>query len=143
MCEAVDVGTKASAGKLIAKYGPLVPLLWKTAGRPAAEAAQKAFAVRAARNTALRHAETVAQGAILKVYDQGAVIWVVFSGADIVTSYPRREATVSRLVESADLSKKMTPEQFRVRRAERSARRRALDAARSERERLRRRRSNF
>jgi hypothetical protein len=137
------VSRKASAGKLIAKYGPMVPLLWKTAGRPAAEAAQRAFAVRAARNTALRHADTIAQGAILKVYDQGAAIWVVFSGADIVTSYPPREASVARLVQSADLSKKMTPDQFRSRRAERSARRRALEAARSGRENLRRRRSNF
>jgi hypothetical protein len=128
---------------MLAKYGPMVPLLWKTAGRPATEAAQRAFAVRAARNTAVHHADTVEQGAILKVYDQGNPIWVVFSGADVVASYPPRESTVAKLVASADLSKKMTPDQFRARKAERSARRRALEAARSGRESLRRRRSNF
>jgi hypothetical protein len=55
---------------MLAKYGPMVPLLWKTAGKPATDAAQRAFTSHAARNTALRHADTVQMGAILKVYDQ-------------------------------------------------------------------------
>jgi hypothetical protein len=132
-----------AAGKMLAKYGPLVPLLWKTAGRPATEAAQRAFAVRAARQTAIRHADTVGHGAILKVYDQGNPIWVVFSDSKVVTSYPPRDGKLDDLVASADLSKKMTPDQFRARRAERSKRRKAMEVARSGKEAIRRRRSNF
>jgi hypothetical protein len=128
---------------MLAKYGPMVPLLWKTAGKPATDAAQRAFTSHAARNTALRHADTVQMGAILKVYDQGNPVWVVFSGAAVVTSYPPREDKLDELVKSANLSKKMTPDQFRARQAELSARRKAADLVRAGRETVRRRRSNF
>lgn len=128
---------------MLAKYGPLVPLLWRTAGRPATDAAQRAFAARAARQTALRHADTVEHGAILKLYDQGNPLWVVFSSSQVVTSYPPRDDKIDDLVASADLSKKMTPDQFRARQAERSNRRKALQLARSGKEVIRRRRSNF
>lgn len=134
---------RTTATKLITKYGPMVPVLWRTAGRPAADAAQRAIAVRTARTTALRHAETVDQGAILKVYDEGHPVWVVFSAATIVTSYPPREGKLDALVASADLAKKMTPEQFRARQAERSRRRRALWAARDKATAWRRGRSDF
>jgi hypothetical protein len=46
-------------------------------------------------------------------------------------------------VKSANLSKKMTPDQFRARQAELSARRKAADLVRAGRETVRRRRSNF
>jgi hypothetical protein len=137
------VSRTTAASKLLAKYGPMVPLVWKTAGKPATDAAQRAFTNHAARTTALRHAETVEMGAILKVYDQGNPVWVVFSGADIVTSYPPREGKLDELVKSANLSRKMTPDQFRERQAERSARRKAANLARAGREAIRRRTSNF
>jgi hypothetical protein len=137
------VSRTTAAGKMIAKYGPMVPLLWKTAGKPATDAAQRAFTSRNARNTAVRHADTVEMGAILKVYDQGNPVWVVFSGPTVVTSYPPREDKLTELMKSANLAKKMTPDQFRARQAELSARRKALDLARAGRETIRRKRSNF
>jgi hypothetical protein len=130
-------------GKRALRYGPQAALVWKHAGKPAAHAAQRIVADQQARRTALKHAETVEQGAILKVFDQGSPVWVVFSGPDPVAAYPPREGELADLVSGADPSKKMTPELFRARKAERSARRKAARLAGAARENLRRRRSNF
>jgi hypothetical protein len=130
-------------GKKALKYGPQAQLVWKHAGKPATAAARRAVASAAARRTALRHADTVVQGAILKVFDHGTPLWVVFSGNDVVASYPSSATEPAALVANADESKKMTPDQFRARRAERSPGRRARDAAQLAREELRRRRSTF
>lgn len=130
-------------GKRALKYGPQAALVWKHAGKPTTLAAQRILAEQSARRTALKHADTVEQGAIVKVFHQGTPVWVVFSGPQPVASYPPRDAQPAELVASADLSKKMTPDQFRAKKAERSARRRAARLAGAARENVRRRRSNF
>lgn len=131
------------AGKRALKYGPQAQLAWKHAGKPAADAVQRAAAVRNARRTALRHADTVVEGAILKVVYDGDTFWVVFSGGEPVAAYPKTLVPLDEVVVKADLSKKMTPDQLRARHAAKSKRRRALDATRNVKEQIRRRRNGF
>lgn len=124
------------------KYGPQAQLLWKHAGKPATQAAQTVVAAAGARRTALKHAETLTAGAVLKTFDAGRVHWVVFSAATPVASYPPVE-DLTALVRNADLTRKMTPSQMRARRAAQSRRRKAVEGARSLGEQVRRRRSGF
>lgn len=131
------------AGKRALRYGPQAALLWKHAGVPATHAAQRVLADQQARRTALKHADTVEHGAILKVFDQGSRVWVVFSGPDPIACYPPHDGSLDDLVRAADLSKKLTPELYRARQADRSARRKAARLAGAARENLRRRRSKF
>jgi hypothetical protein len=130
-------------GKKALRYGPQAQLVWRYAGRPATAAAQQAFLAAHARRTALKHADTVVQGAIMKVFDAEGAHWVVFSGGTPVASYPSTASALDVLVAHADLSKKMTPDQLRDRRAARTKRRRALDAAGDLRAQLRRRRDSW
>ena len=120
-----NISTKA------VKYGPQAAIVWKYAAVPVTGAAQRAFAAQANRRTALKHADTVNAGAILMVIDAGQTHWVVFSGGKPIASYPSSARPLDELVEDANLSKKMTPDQFRMRQAEASRRQKALDAARS------------
>ncbi|MBA3311123.1 MAG: hypothetical protein H0U28_13915 [Nocardioidaceae bacterium] len=130
-------------GKRALKYGPQAQLAWKHAGKPAADAVQRATAVRSARRTALRHADTVVEGAILKAVHNGDTFWVVFSGGEPVAAYPKTSVPVDEVVAKTDLSKKMTPDQLRARQAARSKRRRAAEGARGVKEQWRRRRNGF
>ncbi len=119
-------------GTRLVKYGPQAQLVWRHVAAPATAAAQRTFSAQTARRTALRHADTVVEGAILKVMDDdGAIHWVVFSGGEPLTAYPPTTTSLSELVARANLSKKMTPDQYRAKRAEASKKRKALDAARS------------
>ena len=120
-----NISTKA------VKYGPQVAIVWKYAAAPVTAAAQRAFAAQAHRRTALKHADTVNEGAILMVIDNGQTHWVVFSGGKPIAAYPSAARSLDKLVEDANLSKKMTPDQFRVRQAEASRRQKAIGAARS------------
>ncbi len=74
-----------------------------------------------ARRTALKHADTVVEGAIVQAFSDGEPHWVVFSGGTPVASYPAVSGTLSALVADVDLAKKMTPDQFRARRADQPA----------------------
>lgn len=131
------VGTK------LVKYGPQAQLVWRHVAAPATTAAQRTFAAQIARRTALNHADTVVEGAIVKVMHEGAIHWVVFSGGKPVTAYPTTQVTLETLVADADLSKMTTPDQFRAKRAEASKKRRALEGARTFGQQLRRRRDRF
>ena len=113
------------------KYGPQAAIVWKYAAVPVTAAAQRAFAAQASRRTALRHADTVNAGAILMVMDHGQTHWVVFSGGKPIAVYPSSERPLDEMVENANLSKMMTPDQFRMRQTEASRRQKALGAARS------------
>jgi hypothetical protein len=127
----VAVGRIKTVSTKAVKYGPQIALVWKYAAVPVTAAAQRAFAAQLNRRTALRHAETVNGGAILMVMDQGEVHWVVFSGGKPVAAYPSSDKPLDDLIADANLSKKMTPDQFRIRQAEASRRQKALDTARS------------
>lgn len=131
------VGTK------VVKYGPQARLLWKHAAVPVTAAAQKTFAAQTNRRTALKHADTVNEGAILMVMDEGAIHWVVFSGGKPVTSYPPSMKPLDELIADANLSKKMTPDQFRARQVAASKRQKAIETAKTFGSQVRRRRSKF
>jgi len=118
-----NVGTRA------VKYGPQAAILWKYAAVPVTAAAQRAFAAQVNRRTALKHADTVNEGAILMVMDAGETHWVVFSAGKPVATYPASPRSLEELIADANLNKKMTPEQFRARQAAASKRQKALDAA--------------
>jgi hypothetical protein len=120
-----NIGAKA------VRYGPQAAIVWKYAAGPVTAAAQRAFAAQAHRRTALKHADTVTEGAILMVMDNGQTHWVVFSGGKPVAVYPASVRSLDELVEDANLTKKMTPDQFRMRQTEASRRQKALDAART------------
>ena len=131
------VGTK------LVRYGPQAQLVWKHVAAPATAAAQRTFAARSASRTALSHADTVVEGAILKVIYEGATHWVVFSGGNPVTAYPTSPVALDDLVAHADVSKKVTPDQYRAKQADASRKRKALDTARSFGSQVRRRRERW
>lgn len=136
------------AGKRAVKYGPQAQLLWKHAAKPATSAAQQALASLAARRTALKHADTVLEGAVLSVFHAGREHWVVFSKGSPVAVYPplagsQTDQQLAALIEHADLSKKMTPEQVKARLAEQSKRQQVVNAAAYLKEQARRRRGGF
>lgn len=130
-------------GKRALKYGPQAQLAWRHAGKPAADAVQRAVGLRNAQRTALRHADTVVEGAILRAVHNGETFWVVYSGGEPLAAYPQTSASVDEVVTKADLNKLMTPDQLRARQAARSRRRRAAEGARGVKEQLRRRRNGF
>ncbi|MBA2772515.1 MAG: hypothetical protein H0U36_00485 [Nocardioidaceae bacterium] len=131
------VGTK------LVKYGPQAQLLWKHVAAPATAAAGRTFAAQTARRTAVKHADTVVEGAILNVMLDGETYWVVFSGGEPVTAYPAAPVPLPELIAHANLSKKMTPDQYRSRQAEASRTRKAVDTARTVRQQYRRRRDGM
>ena len=57
----------------------------------------------------------------MQAFSDGEPHWVVFSGGTPVASYPAVSGTLSALVADVDLAKKMTPDQFRARRADQPA----------------------
>jgi hypothetical protein len=130
----ITVSWIGPAAKKALKYGPYVQQAWKHAGKPAQAAAQRQVSSWAARRTALQHADTVTGGSVLGVMHDGQRFWVVFSADEPVAAYPYTQASLDRLVAHADLSRRVTPEQARERRAARELRRRAREGA----ERLRR-----
>ncbi|MBA3234319.1 MAG: hypothetical protein H0T17_10310 [Propionibacteriales bacterium] len=133
------MGWVKPVGTKLVKYGPQAQLVWKHVAAPATAAAQRTFAARTARRTALKHADTVIAGAILKVMLEGDIFWVVFSGGTSVTAYPHPPVPLDVLIANANLSKKMTPDQVRAKHVAASKGRRAVDAARTFTQQVRRR----
>ncbi len=136
------------AGKKALKYGPQAQLLWKHAAKPATTAAQQAIASFASRRTALNHADTVIEGALLNVFHEGREHWVVFSKGSPVAVYPplvggQGVGQLAALIEHVDLSKKMTPDQVRARLAEQSKRQQVINVAARLKGQARRRREGF
>lgn len=77
---------------------------------PAKEAANKAISSERARRQAMAHAKSLADGSILKVYKGDAAHWVVFSGDEAVGVHPETDMLLPALVERADLTKRIRPD---------------------------------
>lgn len=93
-----------NAVKYGVRYGPVAFEAVKHGREPAQQAIQAALAKRTARKKALEHAATVRDGSLLKVIHEGAIIYFVFSGDAIVTTYPSvPQATYPELLRHADL----------------------------------------
>jgi len=96
--------------KLGIKYGPQIWVATQALREPAKEAANKAISSERARRQAMDHARSLADGSILKVYKGDAAHWVVFSGDEAVGVHPATDMLVTSLVERADLTKRIRPD---------------------------------
>lgn len=107
--------TKAgkSAAKYGVKYGPHAVALWKVAGSHVEAAARAKVDELASRRTAFDHAGSVADGSVLRVVDRGAAVFVVLAGDEPVASYPAVERDLPALLDKADLSRRVTPQEHR------------------------------
>ena len=91
------------------RYGPLLVQAAKYGREPAQQALQAAMAKRSARKKAVEHALTVRDGSLLKVIKDGQVIYFVFSGDAIVTTYPPvPQSSYPDLLRHADLEQRET-----------------------------------
>ena len=95
--------------KVGAKYGPQVWVATKALHGPAKEAAQKMMASERARKSAFDHAKSLSDGSILKVYEGDQSLWLVFSGDTAITVYPVSPTPLTRLLQGADLTKRIRP----------------------------------
>ena len=99
--------------KGVVKYGPHAQKAWELGGRQAQAALVKALENRQACRKALQHAETVRDGAVIALFDQGQASWGVLSGEEPIAAYPATSTPLAEVVAHTDLSKRMTPEEFR------------------------------
>ena len=99
----------ATAVRLGAKYGPQVWVASKALREPAKEAAHKIIASERARKGAYDHAKSLSDGSILKVYEGDRALWIVFSGDTAITVHPVTPTPLPRLLEGADLTKRIRP----------------------------------
>ncbi|GAB3436275.1 hypothetical protein [Flindersiella endophytica] len=112
-----DVGPAEAGGSKIAKtvvkysikYGPLLYEAVKHGREPAQRALQRAMARQGDRRRAFKHAETLVEGSVLRVFRDGEPIWVVFSEDHPVAAYPVAEAELTVLLEHADLGQRVRP----------------------------------
>ena len=96
--------------KLGIKYGPQIWVASQALREPAKEAANKAISSERARRSAMDHARSLTDGSILKVYKGDAAHWVVFSGDEPVAVHPSTDLLLTTLVERADLTKRIRPQ---------------------------------
>jgi hypothetical protein len=91
------------------KYGPLVYEAVKHGREPAQRAVQNALARQGNRRQALRHAGTVIDGSVLRVFHHGEQVWVVFAGENPIASYPPVDKPLPGVLEHADLNLRVRP----------------------------------
>jgi hypothetical protein len=107
------VGT--TAARYGVRYGPHAVAAWKIAGPRVEAAARSKIDEVGARRTAFDHADSVADGSVLRVVDRGRALFVVLSGDEPLASYPEVERPLAELVARADLDKRVTPAEHRQR----------------------------
>lgn len=95
--------------KYSVKYGPLLYEAVKHGREPAQRAMQRALARQGERRKAFKHAETLVEGSVLRVFREGEPIWVVFSADMPVVAYPPVEVPLPELLEHADLGQRVKP----------------------------------
>lgn len=113
-------GKGKAAGRLI-KYGPIAvtaaqrwgPVVWeqvKNQREPAEKFVQDKVAKGNQRKKAMAHAATVIDGSVLQVFHLNTAHWVVFSGDDPIAVHPPAQASFEELLDRADLSRRMHPQ---------------------------------
>ena len=93
------------------RYGPVAFEAFKHGREPAQQAVQSVLARRNARKIAVEHAKTLREGTVLKVMNEGHPVWFVFSGDEIVATYPQVPmASYGDLLRHTDLANRIRPE---------------------------------
>lgn len=93
------------------RYGPVAFEAIKHGREPAQQAVQSVIARRSARKTAIEHARTLREGTVLKVINDGRPVWFVFSGDEIIATYPQVPmAQYGDLLRHTDLANRTKPE---------------------------------
>ena len=93
------------------RYGPVAFEAFKHGREPAQQAVQSVLARRNARKIAVEHAKTLREGTVLKVMNEGHPVWFVFSGDEIVATYPQVPMTsYPDLLRHTDLANRVRPE---------------------------------
>lgn len=116
---------KGKAASRLIKYGPIAvtaaqrwgPVVWeqvKNQREPAEKFVQDRVAKGNQRKKAMAHAATVIDGAVLQVFHLNTAHWVVFSGDDPIAVHPPTEASFDELLDRADLSKRVRPQENTV-----------------------------
>ena len=106
-----------AAGKIVGyavkygvKYGPHLVVAAKALKEPATAYAQAKLAEQRERKAALAEAATLQAGTVLKVVHDTHPVWVVYAGEDPVSAHPAVPVPLATLVERADLTQRMRPE---------------------------------
>jgi hypothetical protein len=93
------------------RYGPVAFEAFKHGREPAQQAVQSVLARRNARKIAVEHAKTLREGTVLKVMRDGDPVWFVFSGDEIVATYPQVPMdSYGDLLRHTDLANRIRPE---------------------------------
>lgn len=117
-------GKGKAAGRLI-KYGPIAvtaaqrwgPVVWeqvKNQREPAEKFVQDKVAKGNQKKKAMAHAATVIDGSVLQVFHLNTAHWVVFSGDDPIAVHPPAQSDFDELLDRADLSKRVHPDESTV-----------------------------
>ena len=104
-----------TAARYGVRYGPHVVAAWKIAGPKVEAAARSKLDEAGARRTAFDHADSVADGSVLRVVERGHGGVVVLSGDAPLAAYPVVERPLADLLDRADLGKRVTPAEHRQR----------------------------
>ena len=111
MAKTGKVAKAAAVGATLAiKYGPQAKIVWDKGGKQATAAAAKRALSLNNRRKALAHASGVIDGAVLKIAPQGSTIYVVFTGDLPIASYPEQTLPYAVLLQHADLSQRVRPD---------------------------------
>lgn len=116
---------KGKAAARLIKYGPLAvaaaqkwgPVVWeqvKHQREPAEKFVQDKVAKGNQRKKAMAHAATVIDGSVLQVFHLNTAHWVVFSGDDPIAVHPPTQAPFEELLDRADLSRRVGPNEGSV-----------------------------
>jgi hypothetical protein len=108
-----------NAVKLGVKYGPVLIGVARHGKEPAKAAAAKFLSKKGARKRSLEHAATLLDGSVLQVFHAGDPVYVVFSGEEMVASHPPMDVPLQTLVQRADLSKRIRPDDLEHKRRRR------------------------
>lgn len=109
--------------KLAAKYGPHAVEAWKLGGSHAVDAVKEQQTRNKNRRHALDKARTVTDGSVLRQRHNEEIVWVVFAGDEPVAVYPNVAVPMADLIQHADLTKRLTPEQVDSKRVRRRVQR--------------------
>ena len=119
----------ARLAKLAAKYGPHAVAAARIGGPAAKDAVVTQQRRLQSRRHAFDKARTVMAGSVLRQRDRQDIVWVVYAGDHPVAVYPDVSTPIPDLVATADLSKRVTPEEYDAAKARRRAGRAAGRAA--------------